>query len=123
MDVRDSNGNPMHAYVANTDQLAETLAALAENEIVSGELRYRPIGAQDWTTVDLLDHLQNFVFTLPSITIGKDTAPDGIEVEYEYRDAHDHTFSSGGKLLWTVDQAAGAPGGGNTTGGSADSGS
>jgi hypothetical protein len=99
---RDKNGDPLHAYVNNADQLAATLESLSANEIDSGVLRYRSIGDSNWTELDLLEHLAGFEFNLPSFTIDKNTALDGIEVEYDYFDLRGNQFSSGGKILWNI---------------------
>jgi hypothetical protein len=98
----DSSGKPMHAYVAQTAELARVLTDLSANEIVGGELRYRWIGATDYTVVNLMDHLQGFDFVLPSITIDVSGQSEGLEVEYEYWDKHDNRYVTGGKLLWSA---------------------
>jgi hypothetical protein len=99
----DSNGAPLHAYVKDADQLATTLADLASNDISGGSLKYRAIGATDWTSLDLMTHLNGFEFVLPSFTIEEAVAPDGIEVEYEYFDQRGNRFSSAGILLWELE--------------------
>lgn len=98
----DSAGVPMHAFVAQTAELTKVLTDLSANEIVGGELRYRMIGASDYTVVNLMDHLQGFDFVLPSITIDVSANSEGLEVEYEYWDKHDNRYVTGGKLLWTA---------------------
>jgi hypothetical protein len=95
-----SSGQLLHAYVAQSGSLAEVLSELAKNEIVGGELKYRAIGEEDWTTLDVYDHLQGFDFALPSFTIEVDNAPAGLEVLFEYWDLRDNRFATGGKLLW-----------------------
>jgi hypothetical protein len=100
---KDPSGKPLHAYVAQTSQLTKVLTDLAANGIAGGSIKYRPIGTTQYTTLSLLDHVQGFDFTLPSISIGMDQAPNGLEVLLEYYDRHDNRYSSGGKLLWTAD--------------------
>jgi uncharacterized protein YegL len=97
----DSDGKPMHAFVAQTAELAKVLTGLSDNEIVGAELRYRPIGTTEYTFMDLLDHLQGFDFILPSININLEDGSEGLEVVYEYFDKHDNRYTTGGKLLWT----------------------
>ena len=102
---RDATGKVLYGYVAQTGGLAAVLADLTHNEIVSAELKYRAIGAANFTTLDLLTHMDaEFNFVLPSFKIEVSKEPRGIEVEYDYVDRHDNKFSTGGKLLWTVDQ-------------------
>ncbi len=104
---RDSTGKPLYGYVAQTGGLAKVLADLTHNEIVGAELKYRPLGAAKWTTLDLLTHLDaEFNFVLPSFKIEVSKEPRGIEVQYEYWDKHDNRFSTGGKILWTVDDSS-----------------
>lgn len=98
-----ATGEALHANVSQTGQLASVLTQLAANEIVAATLKYRAIGAGDWTSLDLMAHLQGFEFALPSFTIDLDAAAAGLEVVYEYHDAKNHRVSTGGKILWTVD--------------------
>jgi hypothetical protein len=105
---RDANGKPLHAFAAQTGQLAQVLTTLAKNEIVEARLQYRPIGSVDWTTVDLMTHLQGYDFTLPSFTIESTDGAPGLEVLYEYKDQHDHRTSTGGKILWDADGGSGS---------------
>lgn len=101
---RDSTGKALHAYVTQTGGLAKVLADLAHNEIVGAELKYRSVDATSWTSLDLLTHMDaQFNFTIPSFKIEVSKEPRGIEVQYEYWDKHDNRFSTGGKVLWTVD--------------------
>ncbi len=100
----DKNGDPMHSFVQDADQLAENLEALSKNEIQAGILRYRSVGAPEWIDLDLINHLSGYQFSLPTFRIDKDTALDGIEVEYEYFDLRGSRFSSGGKILWDLEQ-------------------
>lgn len=98
----DSTGKPMHAFVAQTAELAKVLTDLSDNEIVGAELRYRAVGGDQFTVLNLLDHLKGFDFVLPSINIDVAGQSEGLEVEYEYWDKHDNRYTTGGKLLWTA---------------------
>lgn len=100
---KGANGLPLHANVAQTGELTKVLTDLAKNDIVSALFQYRPIGAPDWSEVDILAHMQDFDFTLPPVTIDVDDPAAGIEVQYEYKDAHGQVTTSGGKLEWTSD--------------------
>ena len=104
----DSNGKPMHAFVAQTTELAKVLTDLSDNKIVGAELRYRLIGSIEYTVLNLLDHLQGFDFVLPSINIDLENGSEGLEVEYEYFDKHDNRYTTGGKLQWTQVSSEGA---------------
>jgi hypothetical protein len=104
---KDKTGKALYGYVAQVGGLAKVLSDLTHNEITGAELKYRAIGATSWTTLDLLTHLDaQFNFVLPSFKIEVSKEPRGIELEYEYSDLHDNKFSTGGKLLWTVDDSS-----------------
>lgn len=104
---RDSNGKPLHAFAAQTGELTKILTQLADNALVRGELRYRPIGGKNWQTLNLMDYLKDgFNFSLPSFTIDMNDAPMGIEMSYEYFDKRDNMYSGGGKLVWVKESAA-----------------
>lgn len=94
------NGKPLHAYVAQTSELTKALSILVKNEVAGAELGWRPIGASDWQKTNLLQNLQGFNFTLPSVTIDYEATRQGIEVHYEYFDKHNVRFVTEGKLLW-----------------------
>jgi hypothetical protein len=106
---KDPSGNPLHAYVNGSGSLTSALTKLAANGIASGDVKYRAAGSTQYTTLNLMQNLQGFVFTLPSITISKEQAAAGVEVLFEYADQHDNEYSTGGKLLWT-EQGGGAGG-------------
>lgn len=94
------NGKPLHAYVAQTSELTKALSILVKNEVAAAQLAWRPIGSADWQKSDLLQNLQGFNFTLPSVTINYEEARQGLEVLYEYFDKHNARFVTEGKLLW-----------------------
>lgn len=99
---RGPDGKPLYAYVAQTSELTKALATLVDNKLVGAELSWRPIGAADWQTTNLMEQMQGFSFVLPSIKIDYSQAPQGLEVRYEYFDQHDNRYSTEGKLLWTA---------------------
>jgi hypothetical protein len=100
----------MHAYVTGSATLTSALTKLAANGISSADVKYRPTGTTEYTTLNLMQNLQGFDFTLPSITITKEQAQAGVEVLFEYADQHDNEYSTGGKLLW-AEQGSGGAGG------------
>ncbi len=99
----DSNGKKLYAHAKDAAGLTKVLAELAANGIAGGDVKYRPIGTTAYTTLTLMDHLQGFNFTLPSFNIDIDDAPVGVEVLFEYFDRHDNRYSTGGKILWVMD--------------------
>jgi hypothetical protein len=103
---RDSDGRPLHAYVAQAANLADSLSKLAQNDIIGGQVKYRAVGTTEWTVVELIPHLNNYEFELPSITLDVAEAPNGIELQYEYFDRRGTKFTSGGVLTWSQAQAA-----------------
>ena len=102
---KDTSGKPLHAFAADTSELTSVLTRLAGNDIVSAELRIRPIGDTDYETYDILGESNNLDFVVPSITIDGDKISQGVEVQYSYRDKQGHEFSSGGKLTWQESSA------------------
>lgn len=100
---KGANGQPLHANVAQTGELTKVLTDLAANDIVSAFFKYRAIGSPDWNEVDILAYMQDFDFTLPPITIDVEDPAAGIEVQYEYKDAHGQLTTTGGMLEWTSD--------------------
>jgi hypothetical protein len=98
---RTSTGAPLHART-DASGLSQVLADLSRNGLAGGILKYRGIGAAEWTSVDLAKHLSGFNFTLPSFTIDPAVMSVGIEVLHEYQDLRGRKYSSGGKLLWNT---------------------
>lgn len=96
-----SDGQPLHVGSVQASNLASTLSKLAENEITDGKMKYRAIGADPWQEISLMQSLKDYSFSVPSLTIDKSVAPNGLEVTFEYRDQHNNTYSSQGKILWT----------------------
>ena len=90
-------------YVEDAAGLTKVLTQLASNEIAGGDVKYRSIGTEAYTTLSLMDHLQGFNFTLPSFNIDIEKAPTGLEVLFEYYDRHDNRYQTGGKILWVTD--------------------
>lgn len=105
----DSSGKKLYAHVEDSAGLTEALASLAANEIAGGEVKYRPIGGTDYTTLPLKDHLQGFNFTLPSFNIDIEKAPLGLEMLFEYFDRHDNRYATGGKILWVAADESSSP--------------
>ena len=97
---KDASGKPLHAYVKNAADLAQALSKLANNGITSATLKYRPVGGDQWTNVDLMPYVKGYDFSVPSINMTKDQAPDGIEVVVQYADQQGNSYSSSGKLTW-----------------------
>jgi uncharacterized protein YegL len=91
----------MHAGAVAAGDLAQVLGKLAENDIVDGRMKYRPIGEDTWDEINLMDKLQAYTFSVPAMNIDRVSAPDGLEVSFEYRDQHDNIYLDEGKILWT----------------------
>ncbi len=107
---KDANGKPLHAYVGQAGNLAQTLTALSQNGFSKGQLKYRPLNPQQkdakWEVIDITPSLKGLDFILPSIKIDREQAKEGLEVEVEYFDMHDNHYTIGGKLLWKDSVAA-----------------
>jgi hypothetical protein len=99
---RDSQGKPLHFFVAQTGDLAKALTDLANNQIVSASLKYRATGEKDFTVLNILDHVKGLLFTLPPITLPIGVGTPGIEVVYEYTDKLGQKFTSTGQLVLKV---------------------
>ena len=100
--LRELTSKPeMHAGAVSAGELAKVLGELAANDIVDGKLRYRAIPSDIWEEVPLMDQLENYSFSLPPIKLDRTTAPEGLEVSFEYRDSHDNLYVEEGKILWT----------------------
>jgi hypothetical protein len=96
-----SDGQPLHVGDVKASNLAAALSKLAANDILDGKMRYRAIGTDPWKEISLMKDLKDYSFSVPSITIDKSVAPNGLEVSFEYRDQHNNTSSEQGKILWT----------------------
>lgn len=99
---KDPQGKPLHAFVAQTDDLAKALTNLTSNELVSAVLKYRVIGTKDFTVLNIFDHLKGLEFSLPPISIPAGASGSGVEVVYEYTDKLGQKFSSTGRLILKV---------------------
>jgi len=100
--LRELTSKPeMHAGAVSAGDLAEVLGELAKNDIVEGSIKYRPIGSDYWEEISLMDKLEAYSFSVPASNVDKDTAPEGLEVSFEYRDQHDNVYSEEGKILWS----------------------
>jgi hypothetical protein len=100
--LRELTSKPeMHAGAVSAGDLAEVLGELAKNDIVEGSIKYRPIGSDYWEEISLMDKLEAYSFSVPASNIDEDTAPEGLEVSFEYRDQHDNVYSEEGKILWS----------------------
>jgi hypothetical protein len=100
--LRELTSKPeMHAAAVAAGDLAQVLGKLAENDIVDGKMKYRPIGEDTWDEINLMDKLQAYTFSVPAMNIDRVSAPEGLEVSFEYRDQHDNIYVDEGKILWT----------------------
>ena len=97
----DASGKPLHAGSVQAGDLARTLSNLAANEIIDGKMRYRPIGTDPWQEISLIQNMKAYSFTVPPITIDRSSAPNGLDVLFEYRDQHNNIYSSQGKISWS----------------------
>jgi uncharacterized protein YegL len=97
----DSSGKTLHAGSVQAGDLAKTLSNLAANEIIEGKMRYRPIGTDPWQEISLIQNMKGYSFSVPSIIIDRASAPNGLDVSFEYRDQHNNIYSSQGKISWS----------------------
>jgi hypothetical protein len=98
----DKSGSSLHAIAKDATKLAATLNSLAANEIDDGVIRYRPTGTEKWTEVALKPNMKGFDFVIPAFQMTPDTAPNGLDVGFEYVDHHNNKYSSGGNITWSV---------------------
>lgn len=98
---RDANDKPLHAYVKNSNDLAQNIAKLAANTVVSADIKYRPSGSGQWTTVNATPYIKGDTFAMPPIKLSSTSAPNGIDVIYEYLDQHGGKHSASGRLSWS----------------------
>ena len=96
------DGAPLHKTTGEASKLGEALGALAANDIAEGTIKYRPTGTDVWTTIDLKTNLQGYNFSIPSFTLDKNSAPNGLEVAFEYRDLKNNVHASGGDIKWAL---------------------
>jgi hypothetical protein len=97
---RDPNGVPLYAKVNNASQLSKALLDLTSNDIEKGQLRYRVISGKKWETVDIMAYKEELIYELPSFKLGKDAAPEGLDVVYEYWDRRGTHYTEQGTLNW-----------------------
>lgn len=94
----------MHGSIANTNDLVRVLNELANNDITSGEFKYRSIGASEWQMVDLLKYRKGGEFQMPAMKLSAVSSPNGIEIEINYQDRRRVTHSSSGHFSWRANQ-------------------
>ena len=97
---KDQNGQPLHSKVTDANQLAQAFAKVSKNDLVGAELRWRVVGAPQFTVVNLLGQSSNLKFDLAPISITVDEASRGMEVEYEYWDSRGKHYKSQGFISW-----------------------
>ncbi len=97
---KDNSGVALHVGSVAASQLATTLSKLAANEILDSVMKYRAVGTEAWTEINLTASIIDYSFSVPSITIDKSVAPEGLEVHFEYLDQHNNKYISEGKILW-----------------------
>ncbi len=97
---RDSQNRPYHANAADSSLLTKVLSQLASNNIQGGTLRYRAVGLDQWTEVDLIPHVKAGKFSVPAFTFDPATAADGVELQLHYWDRFGHKFEKSGTIIW-----------------------
>lgn len=95
-----TDGKPLHARIAQANQLTDTLAKMANNSIVAASLSIRPIGTENWTVTDIMTVQKDFSFELPSQLLNPLTNPDGLEVKFSYREASGKEINNFGKIVF-----------------------
>lgn len=95
-----ASSESLHVGAVQAGDLATVLSQLAANDIIDGTMRYRPIGTDAWEEISLKDQLRDYVFSVPSLKLDISTAPNGLEVVFEYEDQHKNIYSKQGKILW-----------------------
>lgn len=98
----DKAGASLHARSTEASKLAETLSSLADNEIDDGVIRHRPTGSQAWTEIPLKPNMKGHDFSVPSFQVNPESAPNGMDLQFEYRDQHNNKYSSGGNIVWSI---------------------
>ena len=88
----------MHENVTETSKLANSLRDLAANDVKSGEIMYRAVGAVDWKKFDMTKHRVGDSFALPSFPLVLAEVPEGVEVKFTYEDRRGKSFSGQGTL-------------------------
>lgn len=97
---KDPAGQPLHSKVTAANQLAQAFAKVAKNDLIGAELRWRIVGAAQFTVINLLGQSSNLKFDLAPISISVDEASRGMEVEYEYWDSRGKHYKSQGIISW-----------------------
>jgi hypothetical protein len=98
----DKVGSSLHARANDASKLAATLSNLAANEIDDGKVKYRPSGTDVWTEVALKSNMKGYDFVIPPFDITPSSAPNGLDVVFEYRDQHNNQYSSEGNIKWST---------------------
>ncbi len=96
---KDQNGSPLHVRVEESEQLAETLASLADNYIESSELSFVGSGKEGKTT-DISKFVDGGSFSFDDIQIGLEDGVDGVDVKLSYKDRHGNSYDQSGKIIW-----------------------
>jgi uncharacterized protein YegL len=100
---RDERGQPLHSRVAQSSELADALTQLTQNKIEEATFSYRPIGKEDWQSLDVRDKIQSKTFGFEAFSIDASSAPDGLEIDLSYRDRFGNEQKNQGKITWDND--------------------
>lgn len=98
----DKKGASMHANASDASKLAATLSSLAANDIDDGVVRYRATGSDKWTEVALKPNMKGYDFAMPAFQLIPSSVPNGLDLEFEYRDNHNNKFLNKGNIVWST---------------------
>lgn len=78
----DRNGSPLHVKIADTSELMDAVFDLTSRIVIPDVLRYRAVGTESWTVVNLYPLATSLSWTLPRLEFPASAWPNGVEVEH-----------------------------------------
>lgn len=97
---KDHLGDPLHARAEQSSNLAQVLSKLSSNRIVSAEIRHGSNKETIGSPMDFSSKILGTNFNFKAFTINLSDAPDGLAVEFKYRDRFGGEQTSLGELIW-----------------------
>lgn len=97
----DAQGTPLHAVVADADDLAETLGRMSSSTLVGATIAHGPDNVTTRAPLDVMPYLQpDYTFEMPAFVLGIDGRQNFYDMIFEYWDTNHNRQTVGGRIYW-----------------------